>query len=91
MASALISLLLFAFGLSASKQLHKNFHSDADNPQHECIVTVLSNGGVDLVAADAPVLQPTEVVVPFSRVQSVVCTSIDYRLPPDRGPPVFVS
>jgi hypothetical protein len=72
-ASALIGALLFALTLSASPQLHAQFHKDSSAPNHECGVTLIAAGNYDHSAA--PVLlatpQPVEqftALVPFSSV-----------------------
>jgi hypothetical protein len=50
----LIGAFLFATALSASPQLHERFHSDANQAQHECSVTLIAGGNYDH-AAPAPV------------------------------------
>jgi hypothetical protein len=60
---ALIGSFVFALALSASPSLHERFHPDANQPGHECVVTLISSGNYDHVTP-APVS-----VVPPSSVQ----------------------
>jgi hypothetical protein len=78
---ALIGSFVFALALSASPSLHERFHSDANQPGHECVVTLIASGSYDHVTPapvcvvpaapsqffDAPALNPVWVPSPFSR------------------------
>lgn len=46
-AAALLAVLAFAIGLSASPQLHHALHADGDWSQHECAATIFSSGSVE--------------------------------------------
>lgn len=78
---ALIASFLFAIALVASPALHERFHPDANQPGHECAVTLIASGSYDHVAppavstapslvaefSEAPALDPVWVASPFSR------------------------
>ena len=78
---ALLGSLVFALALSASPSLHERFHSDANQPGHECVVTLITSGSYDHVAppavtiapalasqfSEVPALDPVWVPSPFSR------------------------
>lgn len=89
--AVLISLVLFAFGLSASNELHKDFHPGADGSQHECIVTLLTNGGVELAGTHTPTPHTEDFIVRPSFSPFVVFAPLDHRLPPGRAPPLSFS
>jgi hypothetical protein len=57
--------MLLAVLMSASPDLHRRLHHDADDQQHECLVTVLHAGGCD-AAAPAPVLAAVHQVILFT-------------------------
>ena len=71
----------------ASESLHKFFHADADEPGHECAVTLFAHGQVDASPVDVPV------VLPVARLESappVVCSWVSaapHDRPPGRAPP----
>ena len=50
----LCGMVLFLTALAASPSLHQWFHHDADDPDHECAVTLFVHGQVS-AAARAPV------------------------------------
>ena len=62
-ASWLCAALLFAFALSVLPRWHELVHPDANSPQHECAVTLISSGNYQqpapapILIAPAPVLQ----------------------------------
>src|ERR1700759_1505465 len=69
----LFNALLFAGALAASPQLHQYFHSGANQPQHECAVTLISSGGYEhtpapLVIIVAPAARPVDWVAVVPRV-----------------------
>ena len=90
-AAVLASFIVFSFGLSASEALHKDFHSSADTEQHECIVTLLAHGGVEIADTRMPVPQVAGIFAHHSADSFVVVSSLDHRLPPGRAPPVSFS
>jgi hypothetical protein len=79
-ASLLVGLVLLLDALAASPALHARLHHDADQPGHECAVTIFAHGQVDACAVDVPVTPPSVLIsLPNTLVET---------LPPGRGPPV---
>lgn len=85
--------LALAQVMAASPELHHACDSHADDPGHECVVTMILNGGITTVAPDiipeeispekpaAPVADPEEIdVVPTHLAGGVLAHA------PPRGP-----
>ena len=53
----LIGAFLFGIALSDLPQVHERVHPDANQPQHECAITVISHGKCDL-NENGPVIHP---------------------------------
>ena len=73
--------------MAASEPLHKFFHADADEPGHECAVTLFAHGQVDASPVDVPVVRP---VARLETAPTVVCSLVSaapHDLPPGRAPP----
>ncbi|MBA4147918.1 MAG: hypothetical protein H0X66_07355 [Verrucomicrobia bacterium] len=82
-----LTLFLFVHLLSWSSSLHHEFHEEADHEDHQCAVTLLQNGQVDVpqIATDlVPVtITFTEVMPP----EVSFVSSPAYLIPHGRGPP----
>ncbi|MES2660933.1 MAG: hypothetical protein V4689_20065 [Verrucomicrobiota bacterium] len=85
--------LVVAQAMAVSGSLHKHFHDRCDEPGHECVVTLMLQGGYENVAPDivpvmilseapdVPVLAPkTGDCLPFHLVGGVLAHA------PPRGP-----
>ncbi len=59
LAILLVLQLVVLNAMAASSALHKRCHDHADDPAHECAVTMILHGGYDRVA---PTITPVEVV-----------------------------
>lgn len=66
----LIGALLFASALTASPHLHERIHSDANQPHHECAITLIAAGNYDHAIA-APVFEPPTPLVQFSKLPTL--------------------
>ena len=86
-----MGLVLFTAALASSEVLHKLIHSDADEADHECAVTLFAHGHVESAVCDIPVVTPTVWVetVPFVEF-SIFSTAIE-NLPLGRAPPSVAS
>ena len=85
----LVAVVLLLNAMAASPALHELIHHDADQPGHECAVTMFAHGKVDTSTVDISVVTPAtsiEIVPPV--IFSVFAPAIE-NLPPGRGPPVF--
>jgi hypothetical protein len=92
-ALSLFCLVSFVFlqALSASPVLHCHFHHDAGKADHNCVVTMLSQGNV-ITAAAVPFIQlPSVFVIESPAALVSVSVSVDYQLLPGRAPPSFLA
>ena len=83
----MLVLWLGAFAVTASPDLHRLVHHDAQNPAHECWITQIQSGmesGFVAAAAPAPVLVP---ITPVGIVEVQFIPAGDPNLSPSRGPP----
>ncbi len=83
----MLVLWLGTFALTASPQLHRLVHRDADNPAHTCLITQIQTGvdcGFVVVVTPAPVLAPIASIRP---VEILVVPAGDPYVSPSRGPP----
>lgn len=74
--------------LAASPSLHQLVHADANNPDHQCAITLFVHGQVDSPVTDTLATMPVGVIE--IRPQSSVLNP-DAQvalLPPGRAPPV---
>jgi|ERR1051326_3642081 hypothetical protein len=62
---SLIGAFLFGIALSDLPQLHERLHPDANQPQHQCAVSLIASGNYEHVAA-APVIESPIASAKFS-------------------------
>jgi len=62
----LIGAFLLANALSVSPDLHERVHPDADQPQHECAVTLITAGNYHHWSP--PLIAPVDTAVEFSNL-----------------------
>jgi hypothetical protein len=88
-AGSLLCLSLFVFlqALAVSPQLHRVFHHDANQVDHQCAVTLLSQGQLHIASSATPVVSAPVFVfeIPAHSVSAPVM--VDYLLLPGRAPP----
>jgi hypothetical protein len=87
LSAALVLLLLLLQTLSASAALHEDVHADAHHSDHECAVSLLSNGQIDvseggLTLPVAPAFAELRLLLPAPADSTAVA-----GLPSSRGPP----
>ena len=88
-ASALfLGLFLFLQTLAAAPVLHQLFHDSAGQPDHHCVVTLLSDGHVQAPSVALFIAPPATVSFAASLSHTPVALTIDYRLLPGRAPPL---
>lgn len=61
-AAMVAGCVLVAGLMAASPNLHERLHKDADHADHECLVTLMSSGGMDQALTAPIVLLPTVVI-----------------------------
>ena len=88
----LVVAILWALTLTVCPKLHEWVHPDADHEDHDCAVTLFSNGGIhfaaiDLLAVGKPSQWLVVDVLHFGS-QVLVAAQTD-RLIPGRGPPAI--
>jgi len=83
----LTGLVCLQLGMVASESLHKFFHADADEPGHECSVTMFAHGQVDASPVAVPLVVPVAGVEVSSPVVVSVFCAVFKDLPPGRAPP----
>ncbi len=91
MAGALLALFLSVFALTLSEALHRTFHADACQPQHQCAVTMLQSGQVETPVCPLVVISIPTVVMVAVCVENDFVPSADFSLPPSCGPPALLS
>jgi len=84
------AVLVWVLGLfAASPELHAALHADADQADHDCVITWFSHGPdtglADPIAVARPLVRPLD-RAPVAEV--VLAGSITDRLQPSQGPPV---
>lgn len=75
--------------MASDEALHKLIHHDADEPGHECAVTLFAHGQVESVSCEVPVIAPATVVEPAPRIEFSVVSPTIKNLPPGRAPPAL--
>ena len=84
----LLGLYIFILALVQSGALHEWFHTDACKPTHQCAVTMLQSGQVDVPTVDVVVPLPLTVWVCSLPSDRFVAPVARQFLLPNRGPPV---
>jgi hypothetical protein len=84
----MLGLWLALIGLSSSENLHRFFHSDSQQANHECLVTFFSKSYLLGAFTPAAVLLAVFVCFGLLRLAEGVRPPLDdIRLAPSRGPP----
>jgi hypothetical protein len=91
MAGALLALFLSVFALTLSEALHRAFHADACQPQHQCAVTMLKTGQVETPVCPSVVISVSDPVIVAVVTEIDFIPSVDFSLPPSCGPPALLS
>ena len=91
-AGLMFVLWLGTFLLASSPELHGLLHSDAQSPNHHCLVTQIKEHSVFAGAAPVCAVEAAPTlfeIVPCSEFQSLPTS--EYQLPPSRAPPSVFS
>ncbi len=69
-AALLIQALLFALFLSLAPQMHHRIHSDAQQSEHECVVTLITHGKCENFVSP-PLVEPAIIPISAEQVSSI--------------------
>jgi hypothetical protein len=86
-ASLLVALVLLLDAMAACPALHELIHKDANEPEHQCAVTLFAHGQIDLVNVDVVVAAPQIFVSVVPQVEISVFAPAIENLPAGRAPP----
>ena len=86
-AGVMTFLFLVLLAIFASPTLHQAIHSDAKDADHNCAITALAHGQVDVSTADISMSAPNERIEPSCRVTVSFFSAALKLLPPGRAPP----
>jgi len=83
-----LALFIFLQALAAVPSLHRHFHHDANQADHHCAVTLLSQGHVDVpVTGTVAIISPVSFVYTVTAPDVFVPVAADRQSPPGRAPP----
>jgi len=82
-----LSLFLAIYAMAAVPALHQLLHHDANDPSHECAVTLFLGGQVHCPGTDVAAIEPLPVLISPAPARCADFVSADVRLLPGRGPP----
>jgi hypothetical protein len=69
-AVCVFAAFLWALALSASPQLHRRVHKDANRAEHNCAVTMIASGSYDH-AANPPLISAADLAPQFSKIPAL--------------------
>ena len=87
----MLGLFLSVLGLASSTTLHGTFHPNASDPDHHCVVTLLTSGQVEVSAGMAAVIVPAVFLVSCVFREPSFQAEVSFNLPLSRGPPALLS
>ena len=86
-ALSLALLVLVLDAMAACPALHEPIHHDADEPGHECAVTLFAHGKVDSASIEISVATPPAPIEPEPQVIFSGFAPAIQNLPAGRAPP----
>jgi hypothetical protein len=89
--SVVVLLFLSLQALAGSPLLHHALHHDSHQPDHQCVVKLLSDGQLDLEPVLFCVIPKEELLSAPSAPESHFPRSSRHLFPPGRGPPSLIS
>jgi len=91
LAAWLVGTILLLDAMAACPALHELIHHDADQPGHECAVTMFAHGKVESATVEVPLAVAMYPIETTPQIEfSVFSTAIE-NLPPGRAPPAVSS
>ena len=89
LAALLVGLVLLLNAMAVAPALHELIHKDADEPGHECAVTLFAHGHIESPVCDVPVVLSAAFVTTTPLLIFPIFSSVIENLPPGRAPPSF--
>jgi len=86
-AGLLLALFLFVLAMAHYKALHHAFHGDSERAEHQCAVTLLATGQIDLPTSAAILSFVSFVFLMALARQTDTFLSVDYLFALGRAPP----
>ena len=88
-AGSLLCLGLFIFLelLAVSPELHQYFHPDANQPDHQCGVTLMAHGQVDAAPGALTVVLSPLFAFEIPSLPLAAPVTVDHHFSPGRAPP----
>jgi hypothetical protein len=90
-AGLLLGLFLFVLAMAQFRALHHMLHADSGTVDHQCAVTLLASGHVDVAVSEVPVAFLPVLAVAPAIPSAQVFVTVDYSLLPGRAPPVVLA
>ena len=90
-ASMLTLLFVWLQVLASSPALHHAIHSDSHQPDHQCVIKLLSQGQVDVAEGMTGVTVQAQTVIAPPVPPLPIQVAIEFRLLPGRAPPSLPS
>ena len=91
MAGLLLGLFVFVLAMAQFGALHRLLHAEASQAEHQCAVTMLAGGQVDVAIGEVRVVSIPVVAVALVMPASPIFVAVDYSLLPGRAPPAGLS
>jgi len=82
-----LGVFLLVQTMAAVPSFHAWVHHDANDPSHECAVTLLLHGQVHAAGTEVGVMEFLPVLISSAPARCADFVSADVRLLPSRGPP----
>ena len=86
-----VGMILWLDAMAASPALHELIHKDADQPGHECAVTMFAHGKVESATIEVPVSIAMLLIEAATQIEFSVFSPDIENLPHERAPPVLRS
>jgi hypothetical protein len=90
-AGLLLGLFVFVLAMAQFKTLHRYCHAEANQADHQCVVTTLSSGMVDAPTTHTVVVAAPVTVLCAQIPGIIFVPSVNYSLLPSRGPPALLT
>jgi hypothetical protein len=87
LAALLVGMILWLDAMAACPALHELIHHDADQPGHECAVTIFAHGKVESATIEVPVVATAVSIEAAPQIEFPVFGTAIENLPPGRAPP----